>query len=141
MWEIEVRVRGRYFKVEFASHQSCAAEYKKNVEEFLASLNNLTFNGLGIYTPTELPSLSLTPRRSPIYISERELGRGSFGGVDKVIGVSTGAIYARKSFFEPHWGKYKKQREQEKEDWLSRVRGEIRIMKDSQHVSVITLWD
>lgn len=140
VWEIEVRVRGRYFKVEFASHQSCAAEYNKNVEEFLAGPNDLTFNGLGIYTSTKLPSLSLTPRRSPIYIRERESGRGSFGGVDKVIDVSTGAIYARKSFFELQWGKYKKHGEREKEDWLSQVRKEIRIMKDNQHVSVITLW-
>lgn len=121
--EVEVHVRDISFKVELASHQACTTEYDENAEEFLKSLDDFTCNGLAIYPPTELTSGTFTPKRSPIYTRERELGCGSFGGVDKVIDVSTGAIYARKKFFEPQWGKTK-HRQQAKEDWLSQVRRE-----------------
>lgn len=70
------------------------------MEKFLAGLNNFTFNGLSIYTPTKLPSQSLTPKRYFIYICKRELGRDLFSNINKVIDVNTSAIYACKIFFE-----------------------------------------
>lgn len=139
-WEVEVHVQGLEFKVELASHETCQAKYNEKVEDFL------------IYSRTAPPPLDgleldshrttaqpLTPRQYPIYIRERGLGRGSFGGVDKVINVSTGAIDARKEFYEPQWAKGKERRKQQREDWLNQVRREIRIMKDNPHVSISTL--
>ncbi|KAA6413300.1 MAG: AGC kinase [Lasallia pustulata] len=137
-WEVEVHVQGLEFKVELASHETCQAKYNEKVEDFL------------IYSRTAPPPLDgleldshrttaqpLTPRQYPIYIRERGLGRGSFGGVDKVINVSTGAIDARKEFYEPQWAKGKERRKQQREDWLNQVRREIRIMKDNPHENIV----
>ena len=144
-WEIEIHVRGLRFKVELASHETCEAEYDKKVEGFLEDSRTALppLNVLGIYshTTTAQPSQPLTPRQLPIYIRERKLGSGSFGGVDKVIDVSTGVIYTRKEFYEPQWGKGKERRRQQKEDWLNRIRREVRIMRENPHVSMITLVD
>ena len=41
---------GVHFKVELASHKTCAAEYDQNVEKFLNE--ERTLDGLAIYTPT-----------------------------------------------------------------------------------------
>jgi len=137
-WEVEVIIRGIHFKVELASHESCASEDEEKVEEFLN--NEPALDGLAIYTPTEPATPSLVPRL-PIYIRDRELGHGSFGSVHKVIDVSTGEIYARKSFYEPRWERSEKRRERQKEEWLSRVHRGIRIMKENQHVSMLLLLD
>ena len=142
-WEVEVHVQGLSFKVELASHKTCEADYNKNVEKFLKNSRTALplLDGLGMdsHTTTAQPSQPLTPRQLPIYIRERKLGSGSFGGVDKVMDVSTGAIYARKEFYEPQWKKGKERRRQQEEDWLNRVRREVRIMRENPHVSMITL--
>ena len=113
-WEVRVHVRGLEFKVELASHETCKAEYNKNVKEFLknsrSNLPQLDILGIDSYTTTVQPSQPLTPRQLPIYISEGNLGSGSFGNVDKVIDVSTGAIHARKEFKEPPLAKGTKRR-------------------------------
>ena len=141
-WEIEVNARKLRFKVELASHKTCKAEYDKEVQEFLrdsrTALPPLDVLGIDSCTTTAQTSQPLTPRQLPIYIRERNLGSGSFGRVDKVINVSNGAIYARKEFYEPQWGKGKERRRRQKEDWLDRVRREIRIMRENPHVSMIT---
>lgn len=140
-WEIEVNARKLRFKVEVASHEKRKAEYDKNVKDFLQNsrtcLPPLDVLGIDSQTTTAQPSQPLTPKQLPIYIRERRLGSGSFGGVDKVIDVSTGAIYARKEYYEPQWGKGKERRRQQKEDWLNRVRREIRNMRENPHVSLI----
>lgn len=143
-WEIGVHVRGLKFKVELASHETCKAEYNKNVEKFLqkgrTDLPSLDVLGIDSHTTTAQPSQPLTPRQLPIYICERKLGSGSFGRVDKVIDVSTGAIHAGKTFYEPQWGEGQERRRQQREDWLNGVRREIRIMRENPHVSMITMW-
>ena len=125
-WEVKVHVRGLEFKVKLASHETCKAEYDKNVKEFLKNsrtdLPPLDILGMDSYTTTAQPSQPLTPRQLPIYISERNLGSGSFRKVDKVINVSTGAIYTRKEFKEPSLAKSIERRRQQKEDWLNQVR-------------------
>ncbi|KAL8801322.1 MAG: hypothetical protein Q9182_004528 [Xanthomendoza sp. 2 TL-2023] len=78
-----------------------------------------------------------TPRQLPVYISERELGRGSFGRVDRVIDVSTGAMYARKEFYEPRRVKNEERRRQQREHWLDQVRREIRITRESSHENIV----
>ncbi|KAI9675746.1 MAG: hypothetical protein M1817_001113 [Caeruleum heppii] len=138
-YDVQVHIHGLSFKVELATHNTCEAEYGKKVNDFLKDLRTASppLGGLGIYTPTADPSESLTPKRLPIYIREQNLGSGSFGGVDKVIDMSTGSVYARKDFYEPR-------RETEKEDWLNQISREIRIMKENPHehiVRVIDSWE
>jgi len=144
-WEIEVHVWGLRFKVELARHETCKAEYDKKVQDFLVHDREAppALDGLRIdsNTTTAQPSQPLTPRKFPIYIRDDNLGSGSFGEVKKVINVSTGAIYARKEFYEPQWRKGGGHRGQQREDWLERIRREIRIMRENPHVSHITLVD
>ncbi len=125
-WEIEVHVQGLEFKVVLATHESCAVDYNNEVTKFLEVGRNADppIGDMGIYSPTEPPSRYLSPGRRPVYISEGNIGKGSFGKVDKVIDVSTGVIYARKTFFDP--GKQERER---------RLDQEIRIMKEHPHVS------
>ena len=122
-WEVRVHVRGLEFKVELASHETCKAEYDKNVKEFLENsrmdLPPLNILGMESHITIVQPSQPLTPRQLPIYISERNLGSGSFGKVDKVVNVSTGATYARKEFKEPPLAKSTECRRQQREDWLN----------------------
>ncbi len=143
-WEIRVHVRGLEFKVELASHETGNADYDKNMKEFLEAsrpaLPSLDVLGIYSHATTAQDSQALTPRRRPIYISERQLGSGSFGKVDKVFNVSTGAIYARKKFYEPQWARGQEERRKQKEDWLHQVGREIRIMRENPHVSMITQW-
>ena len=87
------------------------------------------------------PSQSLTPGRRPVYIHEEPLGNGAFGQVDKVIDVSTGAIYAQKTFHKPLWANHTERKRRQKEKWLDSIRREIRIMKEHPHVSMITRAD
>ncbi|KAL9028236.1 MAG: hypothetical protein Q9196_003370 [Gyalolechia fulgens] len=140
-WEIEVNARDLRFKVELASHQTCKAEYDEKVKEFVEQSSTALppVNGLGIdsYATTAQPSQASTPKQLPVYINEQELGRGSFGRVDKVIDVSTGARYARKEFYEPRWGKNEERRRQQKEHWLDQVRREIRIMRENSHENIV----
>ncbi|KAL8989984.1 MAG: hypothetical protein Q9177_001254 [Variospora cf. flavescens] len=79
----------RHFKVELASHKTCKAGYNKKVKKFLEQSSTALppVDGLGIdsYTTTAQPSQASTPRQLPVYISERELGRGSSGRVDRGI--------------------------------------------------------
>jgi hypothetical protein len=111
-WDIEAHVpNGLAFKVELASHDICEAQYLANVNDFLANSRTtpLPLDVLGIYshTITTQPSQPFTPRLHPVYICERKIGSGSFGGVDIVIDVSTGSIYARKQFYESLWERNK----------------------------------
>lgn len=140
-----MHVRRLEFRIVLATHDTCPVEYDKKVDEFLEfsrtpdppigssggdSLLVKTARDWNINSNlTDLaPSQSESPRKRPVYISEGNVGKGSFGKVDRVIDVSTGAIYARKTFFDP--GK------RERERWLDRISREIRIMKDHPHVSV-----
>ena len=146
-WEIEVHVRELRFKVELAGHETCKAEHDEEVEKFLrrsgSALPPLDVLGIHSHTTTAQPSQPLTPRQFPIYIREGNLGSGSFGRVDKVIDVSTSAVYARKEFYEPPYGGKDEERRAQKKDWLDRVRREVRIMKENPHVSIIICvdWD
>jgi hypothetical protein len=143
-WDVEVYLphkNGFAFKVELTSHDTCKDEYLANVNKFLdqsrTALPPLDMLGINSHTTTAQPSQPLTPRQLPVYIRERTLGSGSFGGVNMVTDVSTGSIYARKQFYEPTWVKDKNRREKQKEDWLNEIRKEIRIMRNHPHVSII----
>ena len=139
-WKIEVHVRGLEF--ELASHETYKAEYDKNVKKFLNHSRTadppLGVLSIDSYTTTVMPSQCLTPGQRPIYIHEEELGRGSFGRVDRVVNVSTGAIYAHKEFYEPKWRKDGESRKHQQEKWRNQIRREIRIMMEHPHVSMTT---
>ena len=139
-WEVKVHVRGLEFKVELASHEACRAEYEMNVTDFLklSQTADPPLGGLSIESHmTEVaPSQSRTPGQCPVYIHEEPLGKGSFGQVDRVIDVSTGAIYAHKAFHEPLWAKRTERRRRQREKWLDQIRREIRIMMEHPHVSM-----
>lgn len=86
---------------------------------------------------TVLPSQTFSPRQRPIYISERELGSGAFGRVDKAVDVSTGSKYALKKFFRGYQlEKDQKERAYQKENWQERIAREIRILRSYPHVSI-----
>ncbi|KAL8904664.1 MAG: hypothetical protein Q9207_003113 [Kuettlingeria erythrocarpa] len=145
-WKVKVHVRWLAFNVEFASHQTCEAEYEENATKFLelSRTADPPLGGLGIdsYTTEVAPSQSRTPGQRPIYIHEEPLGKGSFGKVDRVINVSTGAVYAHKTFHEPLWAKYtERERRREREKWLDKIRREIRIMMEHPHDLIVQLLD
>ncbi|KAL9100366.1 MAG: hypothetical protein Q9163_004248 [Psora crenata] len=137
--EIKVHVRRLQFKVKLVSHRTCEAEYKKNVGNFLnySRTADPLLGGLSInsYTTEVAPSQSRTPGQRPVYIHEKELGKGSFGQVDRVIDVSTGVIYAYKTFYEPPWAKDKERRKCQLEKWRDKIRREIRIIMEHPHIS------
>lgn len=132
-WKLQVHVRKLEFKFELASHRTCEAEYNKYVDEFLklSQTTDPPLGGLSIesHTTEVAPSQSRTPGQRPIYIRAGLLGEGSFGRVNRVVDVSTGAIYARKTFHQPPT-------DIQRQRWLGRIRREIRIMREHPHVSM-----
>ncbi|KAI4268409.1 MAG: hypothetical protein LQ337_007857, partial [Flavoplaca oasis] len=144
-WEIKVHVRGLIFKVQLASHRTCEAEYKKNVDAFLkfSQTTNPPLGGLSIdsHMTGVAPSQSRTPGQRPVYIHEEPLGNGSYGQVDRVIDISTGAIYAHKTFHEPLWATDKERRRHQRKEWLDEIRREIRIMMEHPHEHIVPLLD
>ncbi len=134
-WKVQVHVRRLKFKFNLASHRTCEAKYNEKVDEFL-KLSQTTgppLGGLSIESHiTEVaPSQSRTPGQRPIYIRAGLLGEGSFGRVKRVIDVSTGAIYARKTFHQPPSAK-----DHQRQRWLNQIRREIRIMREHPHLSI-----
>lgn len=137
-WEVEVRVEKLRFMVLLATHRTCHEQYAKNIEMFLPGKPALSRHA--IFPPPE-PASPALGFRPPMYVSERELGRGAFGSVEKVINVGTGEIYARKTFFQPPSGRSANREAQLKEEWLQLVRREIRILKENSHVSRTTSFE
>ncbi len=133
-WKVQVHVRRLSFKFELASHRTCQAKYNRKVDESLklSRTADPSLCGLSIESHiTEVaPSQSRTPGQRPIYIRAGLLGKGSFGQVNRVIDVSTGAIYARKTFYQPP------STDKERRRWLDQIRREIRIMREHPHVSM-----
>ena len=124
--EIQVHVQGLIFKVEPATHETCEIKHNKMVMDFLEHSRTADppLSGLSInsYTTEVAPSQSRTPGQRPVYLQEQKLGKGSFGRVDRVVNASTGAIYARKRFFEPLWGKNDWHRKRQSDNWLANIR-------------------
>ncbi len=114
---------------------------KKFLEDSHTALFSLDVLEIYSHTIIVQSSQSLTFRQCSIYIRERQLKRGSFERVDKVVDVSIDTIYARKKFYESQWEKNEKHKRQQKEDWLNQIRREIRIMRENMHVSIIILFN
>ncbi|MCJ1304427.1 hypothetical protein MMC08_007239, partial [Hypocenomyce scalaris] len=90
------------FRVEVPSYAICKPEYDANVGDFLqrSQSDDLLFGQLRITSQdnTANPTQSLSPRRRPIYLRKRQIGRGEHGTVHEVVNVSSGVTYAAKSF-------------------------------------------
>lgn len=121
-----------------AKHDTSSYAYMDNVDGFLAQIKELRevpFAQLGlesrqntkqIGSPVDSNSSSLLrlgtppPTTKSILLTRSQLGQGSFGRVNHVWDVSTGAEYAAKLFFNPG-----------KVDW----KGEVNRMTALAHVS------
>ena len=106
-WDIEVHIpvkAGLAFKVKLATYDTCKAEYREKVNEFLVYRPTVQLNGLGLDNSNKSiapDSETLTPKERPVYIKARNFGNGLFGAVDLIIDVNTKLKQARKRFFEP----------------------------------------
>ncbi|WEW61592.1 hypothetical protein PRK78_007083 [Emydomyces testavorans] len=144
LWDVKIHLlNGITFKVQFISHRRNKADYDESLKAFLdtsrAALPSVDQLGIDSCPTTLQPTLPLTPRRYPVYISDKCLGKGTFGTVDMVFDASTGAVYARKTFETP-WKNnpdlvYKKTR------WLQQIRNEINIMKTHPHEHMVSVID
>ncbi|KAL8858813.1 MAG: hypothetical protein Q9178_004730 [Gyalolechia marmorata] len=103
-WKIKVCLLKEVcvFELHLAKHEGCQAEYNANLSLYMADKQDpplpLETFGLDSYQSTAQPSQSLTPRKDPIYIFGRLLGKGISGAVKYTLDVSTGQEYAAKSF-------------------------------------------
>ena len=97
------------FRIELANHDSCKDEYRKRVRSYLEASRNaigpLDLLNIHSLQSTAAPTEPVSPRRRPIYILGRELGRGDFGTVYKATNVSTGDAYAAKIFQGNRWNR------------------------------------
>jgi hypothetical protein len=91
------------FRVEIPSRATRETpKFNANLDDFLqrSQDDDLLFGQLALYSQetTAGPTQPLSPRRRPIYLPGKQIGKGGFGKVHEVRNVSTGAIYAAKSF-------------------------------------------
>ncbi|KAK2738633.1 hypothetical protein FQN57_006951 [Myotisia sp. PD_48] len=148
-WSIEVFVptmkTGLSFKIILARHNNCQAEYQERKSEFIqharSALPPVDLLGIQSTFTSFQPSQAFTPKQDPVYISERKLGGGSFGNVDKVVNVSTGLSYARKQFHEPPWNSDRNVRKSQADNWLNLIYREMRIMRDHPHIHTVEIID
>ena len=122
-YDIQVKIsESLEFSIELAEHDASKHEYSQHVHSYLEASRNaiVPLDLLDIHSlqSTAAPTESVSPRRRPIYIMGKELGRGDFGRVYWANNVSTGDIYAAKIFQENRW-----RREVEIMRGLSHVRG------------------
>lgn len=126
------------FIIRIPDHADCQSKYDDNVKDLLMKdrANLLKLNGLGIDSikKTLLSCGASSCDQKPIYINSGSLGSGSFGNVTKITDVSTGDIYARKTFKPP-------QRQVDATTWLKRIENEINIMMKNKHVSSFYTFD
>jgi len=93
---VTLRKNGLAFDIHLPQHyKTHREEYKNKVNIFTAdapSEHLLAFDNLALRSQgtSFAPSESLSPSKRPIYLKRRELGRGAFGLVRKVIDASTG---------------------------------------------------
>jgi hypothetical protein len=108
LFDVKVHIpqNGLAFKIQFACHKACQAEYANNLAGFIeasyAALSPLYQLGIDSQPSTAEASQGLTLKQHPVYINQQLFGKGAFGAVNKIINMSSASIYARKTFFKPH---------------------------------------
>ena len=111
------------FRVKLGDHSGCKTEYQNQLDLYLAEAQNALgpINNLYIHSQesTAIATDSLSPKQSPLYYRDLELGRGEFGIVQRAWDVSTGLCYAEKEFLRGDFTK------------------EVEIMRALCHVSSI----
>lgn len=132
---------GLAFKIEFPNHRVGGVEYRRKLQEFVDDSRRALppVDGLGLDSNPSTAPLSRqprTPHKRPNYLDDKEIGRGEFASVIRVIDARDGQVYAAKKFKPPFWTRNdSKKRKLEQEDWLKGIRNEYMIMKANPHVS------
>lgn len=74
-------------------------------------------------------------------MDDKEIGRGEFASLFRVIDARDGQVYPAKKFKPPLWTQNdNKKRKLEQEDWLMGIQNEYTIMKNNPHVSPVSLF-
>ena len=97
--------RNKFFQLilKLPDHSSCRQKYRMRVQAYLDASKQAMppVNQLGVQseTSTAQSSRPRSPHSSdPIYFREKDIGKGEFGTVYKVVNVSNGKVYAMKRF-------------------------------------------
>ena len=93
---IVIEIQGVGFWIKVSRHDEHPDLYNASVDRFLKEADEPRLNGLGIYSPTALPSQSHTPNQGAIRLKQKTLGTGAFAVVRHYWDVSTGIDYAYK---------------------------------------------
>ena len=145
-WETLIVWAGNLaFEIDFPNQEVGHADYVTNLEALVEETRSalLSMDALGLHSnlTTAAPSEPETPNpnQPPIYIDRGELGRGEFGVVIKVMSNRDGNFYAAKKFIRPSRvaksDKTKRKRDEDEEDWYTKIRKEVNIMRNNPHVS------
>lgn len=128
---VAVHIDKLKFNILLPNHAGCQSEYDDNVDVFRGKdrANLLALNELGIDSIKKTPFAggTLSCDQGLICIDSKSPGSGSFGDVKKVLDVSTGDPYARKTF--------RRHQQEAPADRLRRIKNEIKIMMEYKHVS------
>ena len=142
-WEVQVNARSFSFILKLASHQTCNAEYEDRVTNFLSlttQTNQPLMGGLnaGINTVKQR-SQSRPLGHGPIHLNMKRLGKGGYGVVDKIVDVSTSAVFARKTLLEPKYIKDVALRVQKLAELEQLFAREIRLLRENPHEYIIPI--
>lgn len=107
-------------RAEYEAHRDAYFEERRNAFPPLSQLGMESQQTTAVLTAQHSPRQE-APSQQPIYLLEEELGRGGFGTVHKAVDVSTGDVYAAKTFHHGNWKK------------------EVDILMSVSHVSVIII--
>ncbi|KAK2746812.1 hypothetical protein FQN57_002854 [Myotisia sp. PD_48] len=151
-WNVEIHVPNRggtFFKFKPGIHSSAAREKKhtegegrvSDAQGGLSLTEPPTFDANG--NSSQLGDAQVVdlfdPKQNPIYLSEKVIGAGSYGIVDVVRDVSTGALFARKLFFKPSGNCDMLERERKHAKWKKKVNQEVRILREHPHKHIVPI--
>lgn len=121
------------------------ANLKSFIQKCRGALPALSILGLNTNRTTTAPSQRWTPSRDqqPSYLECRQIGRGAFATVFKVMSSRDGLFYALKKFFPPpeKMRESKRKRKRDSEAWFEDKRKEANIMRQNAHPSVVPVID
>ena len=112
--------------LELPAPETCVAEYRVNIASYIKESADvdppLGLLCIASQETTAASSAMLSPRQRPQYHRTRLLGEGEFGIVRVAVDVSTGCVFAGKTFFKGDWKR------------------EVEAMRHLSHVSVASVY-
>ncbi|KAI9736123.1 MAG: hypothetical protein M1835_003335, partial [Candelina submexicana] len=131
---IAIHSGGLIIEVEFPNHQAADRQYVENLQAFVkkgkGTVLPIGVLGLDSNSITATPSQAQTPGERPLYYSDEQIGKGTFGVVHRFIKLRDGKYFAAKSFFRPA---NKRKYDEDDPRWLANIRTEFSIMKNNPH--------